>query len=141
MWRGASVLVAMLVLAAPARADVWRGTTSQGRPASVMTGGDGVVNRVRLSWRAPCGEGRRYASASVLAPPFAAAGATALEDTGTYRVVDRAGFHARITLTVSARRSDADWTGTLAVAVLVARHGKVVDQCQARRLTFSATPA
>jgi hypothetical protein len=138
MWR--AVLVAMLVLAPSARADVWRGQTSQGRPASVMTGGDGVVSRVRLSWRAPCGSHHRFASASVLLPPFASASASSVADAGTYRVTDRRGLHARITVRVVGALGSSDWTGTLGVAVMVSHRGKVVDTCRASRLTWSAAP-
>ena len=48
-----------VVLAAPAAADAktWRGKTKQGRAVTVRTGADDLVNRVRVSWRAPCKKG------------------------------------------------------------------------------------
>src|ERR1700760_3280125 len=112
MWRSAGILLAMLALAPAARADVWRGQTDQGRPASVMTGGDGVVSRVRLSWRAPCESDHRYASASVLLPPFSAASDVAVQDSGAYRTVDRGGYHARVTLKITGQLGSDGWAGT-----------------------------
>jgi hypothetical protein len=138
----AVAVTAFLLAAAPgaAQAKTYRGKTSQGRSASLTTGSTGVVSRVRLSWRAPCGQNKRYATATVFKPPFDAATGDTFQDAGTYKLKDRKGFVGRITMTVTAQRSAAadTWTGTLAVTVQVARNGKVLDHCSAKRLKWSA---
>jgi len=140
-----ALLSAGLAAAAPAAAEAttYKGKTSQGRPASISTGADGIVNRARISWRAPCGQNRRYQTATVFRPPFDAASGDALTDAGTYRSQAKGGFRSRITMTLTAQRDPAtnSWTGTLAVKVQVSRGGKVVDRCEAKRLTWSAQPA
>ena len=92
-----------VVLAAPAAAGAktWRGKTAQDRAVMVRTGGDDLVNRVRISWRAQCRKGN-YTSTTMFVPPFDAASTTAFEDEGTYRVRIPGGYRARHTAFVSA---------------------------------------
>src|SRR5215213_2937696 len=92
-------LSALLLAAVPAIAEAktYKGKTSQGRVATVRTGADGVVNRARLSWRAPCGQNIRYTGATVFRPPLDVATGGSFQDGGTYRVRIKGGFRARIT--------------------------------------------
>jgi len=137
----AIAIAALALLPAAAEATTYRGKTSQGRAASIRTGADGVVNRVRISWRAPCGQNKRFVEATIFRPPFDMATGDALQDAGTYRIRS-SGVVGRITITVTANRDAArnTWTGTLAVSVQVSRRGRVIDRCRLRRLTWRAAP-
>src|ERR1044072_7033663 len=92
---------ALLALALPATADAktFRGKTSQGRSASVTTGADGVPTRVRISYRAKCGDGHNVTGITQFEPPFDAVNATSITDGGTETVksTTRQGESARIT--------------------------------------------
>ena len=137
-----AALSALLLAAVPAVADAkhYKGRSSQGRVVTLRTGGDGVVNRVQIGWRAPCGQRIVYNGRTGWRPSFDVATGDAVQDTGTYRVRVRGGFRARITTTLVGQRNPAAdrWAGTLAVKVLVARRGKVVDTCQLKRLRWTA---
>ena len=65
-----TLAVAMLVaVPAVAGAEIWRGTTGQGRAVAVRTGDDDRVDRVRVSWKAKCRKGS-YMSRTVFRRPF-----------------------------------------------------------------------
>src|SRR5687768_15278732 len=123
-------LAALLVTAVPAVAEAknYKGKTSQGREVKVRTGADGVVNRVALGYRAPCGDGYRFNEHTTFRPQFDLATGDAVQDTGTYRVRYRNGLRARITPTLVGQRDPATdrWSGTLAVKIMVSRKGKVI---------------
>jgi hypothetical protein len=140
MSRALAAAIAVSVLAAVpgvAHAKTYKGKTSQGHVATLTTGADGVVTRVRLVWRAPCGQHRRFGTATVFTPPFDGATADMVRDAGTYRTKIN-GYVGRITGTLVGQRDPATdrWSGTFAVKVRVSRHGKVVDHCSASRLTW-----
>jgi hypothetical protein len=134
-------VVCTALLAAPAAdARTWRGETKQGRAVSVRTGVDNVVNRVRVSWRAPCRKGR-YVSRTLFLPPFDVAEAAAFEDAGTYRSRVPGGYRARHTVFVrGALGADDRWTGIFRVRTRVTRRGRFVDSCRLKRVRWSATP-
>src|SRR3954447_8707984 len=143
MPRTLAAAVAVLVFAAlPAVADAktYKGKTNQGKTATVRTGANGVVSRARLVWSARCGHNRRFRDATTFKAPLDAATADMVQDAGTYRVKDAAGYIGRITMTLAGQRNTSTdrWAGTLAVKVQVSRHGKVVDQCSASKLTWHA---
>ena len=54
--------VALLVVPTAADAAKWRGKTRQGRLAVVVTGSDGLVNKVRIRYRARCGDDKQLTS-------------------------------------------------------------------------------
>lgn len=138
----AAALAALLSTAAPAAAEAknYKGKTSQGREVKLRTGADGVVSRVALGYRAPCGDGYRFNEHTTFRPAFDAATTDTVQDTGTYRVRYRGGLRARITPTLAGQRDPATdrWSGTLAVKIMVTRKGKVIDQCELKRLTWTA---
>ena len=128
------------VLAAPAQADArtWRGKTEQGRMASVRTGADDLVNRVRVGWRAPCRKGH-YVSRTLFPPPYDVSETDRFEDTGTYTTDTEDGYRARHTVFVRGRLgADDRWTGTFRVTTQVRRGGRVVDTCRLKRVRWSA---
>lgn len=129
-----------IVLAAPAAADArtWRGKTKQGRAVSVQTGADDLVNRVRVSWRAPCKEGH-YVSRTLFPAPLDVSEPDEFEDAGTYRKRLPDGYRARHTVFVRGTLgADDRWTGTFRVRLRITRNGRVVDICRLRHVRWSA---
>jgi hypothetical protein len=134
--------VAILV-AAPAQADakLWKGKTKQGRLASVRTGGDGVVNRVRIRWKATC-KGSTRTGQTVFAPPLDSAGTSSFADAGTSRFNLGGGVRSRDTVSVAGTLSARGrWHGTFEMRSVLRRRGKVFDRCRVRSETWSARPA
>ena len=128
------------MLAAPASADArtWRGKTEQGRAVSVRTGTDALVNRVRVSWRAPCRRGH-YVSRTLFRPPLDVSEVDVFEDAGTYRTRLPDGYRARHAVFVRGTLgADGRWTGVFRVRTRVSRHGQPVDRCRLRRVRWSA---
>ena len=80
-----SAFIALLAIPAAADAATWRGKTRQGERVSVRTGADGVVNRVRIGFRAGCDDGKGFERGVVWLPPFDAPGATAFQDEGVIK--------------------------------------------------------
>jgi hypothetical protein len=129
-----------LVLTAPAAADAktWRGKTKQGRAVTVRTGADDLVNRVRVSWRAPCEKGH-YVSRTLFLPPLDVSETDVFEHSGTYRKRLPDGYRARNTVFVRGRLlADDRWKGTFRVRTRVSRHGHIVDTCRLTRVRWSA---
>jgi hypothetical protein len=132
---------AVLVAPATSGATTWRGNTAQHRAATVRTGSDGLVTRVRIAWRARCQNGR-YTSTTLFVPPYDASSTAAFEDTGTYHVRIRGGYRARHTAFVSASLdADGVWRGTFHVRTRVTRKGKFIDSCRLKSVRWSAKEA
>jgi hypothetical protein len=134
-----------VLLAAPAvaGAKTWRGTTGQHRAVAVRTGSDGLVNRLRISWRSKCQTGAHYSSTTLFSPPFDASSKSAFEDAGTYHVKIPGGkLRARHTAFVSGSlNARGVWRGTFNVKTRVTRKGKFVDSCRLKSVHWSAKPA
>jgi hypothetical protein len=129
-----------VVLAAPAAADAktWRGKTEQGRAVAVRTGADDLVNRVRVSWRAPCKKGH-YVSRTLFEPPLDVSETDVFEHSGTYRKRLPDGYRARNTVFVRGTLgADDRWRGTFRVRTRVSRQGEVVDSCRLKRVRWTA---
>lgn len=129
-------------MVAPAAADArtWRGKTKQGRPVSVVAGTDGLVNKVRVRWRAPCRKGH-YVSRTLFLPPFDVSETARFEDAGTYRSTAQGGYGGRHTVFVDGTLgADDRWTGTFRVRTRVTRRGRVIDRCRLKRVTWTAEP-
>jgi hypothetical protein len=129
----------LLATPAPAGAATWKGKTRQGRSVSVRTGADGLVERVRISWRAPCRRGR-YVDRALFLPPFDFAQPTAFHDAGTYRVRLDRGYRARLTVGVRGALDGDRWRGRFRVKVLVTRNRRWADTCELRGLRWWARP-
>ncbi len=138
-----SVLAVLCVaaLAAPAAADArtWKGKTKQDRTVTVRTGADDRVNRVRVSWRAPCEKGH-YVSRTLFLPPLDVAEADAFEDGGTYESKVPGGYKAKHTVFVRGALDEDRWAGTFRVRTRVIRDGKEVDRCRLERVRWTAEP-
>ena len=129
-----------VVLAAPAAADAktWRGKTKQGRAVTVETGADDLVNRVRVSWRAPCKKGQYYVSRTLFQQPFDVSEPDVFERSGTYRKRLPDGYRARSTVFVRGTLGAEDrWTGTFRVRTRVRRDGHLVDTCRIKGVFWS----
>src|SRR5689334_8623812 len=136
----AAALTAALVLPATADAKTFRGKTSQGRSASVVTGAGGVPTRVRVSYRTRCDKGSGVTGSTVFLPPFDQVTADALTDGGTENVksTTRAGESARITSHLSARRHGSRWSGTYRITLVIKYKGRTEKTCKARGITWRA---
>jgi hypothetical protein len=142
--RATFVLIAGCVLAAtlPANASAatWKGKTRQGKGVVVRSGDDGTVNRIRIGWKARCGNGN-YTSRTLFLPPLDSATSTTFADAGSYRAQPE-GYQARIWVRITGNRDAGDqtWSGTFRVKVRVSKGGEHVDTCRLRRLRWSAAP-
>ena len=143
---GLAVLsMAMFVAAAAsAEAKVFRGKTSQGRPASVVIGSDGLLRQARVSWRGRCRSDGRVREKTGFSRPHDETTPDAFYDAGTYRGRTPDGYLLRFTVSVRGTRI-ADkrgerWRGKFRAKVLVTRGGHYVDTCRARA-RFTLRPA
>ncbi len=129
--------------AAGAEAKVFRGKTSQGRPAAVIIGSDGLLRTASVNWRARCRFGRTR-DKTIFSRPHDESTPDAFSDAGTYRRRDDSGYRLRFTVSVRGTRvADARgerWRGTFKAKVLVTRRGHYVDTCRTGRLRFTARP-
>lgn len=136
----ATCLLTAAVPASASAATAFRGKTSQGRLASVVTEADGKPKRVRIEWKAPCATGATYTTTTRFVAPFDSAKPGTFSDGGT--------FHARIpgyrvTFTTFARGilgADGSWAGTFRVKAVVSKKGKAVDTCRLKKVAWSAQP-
>jgi hypothetical protein len=138
----------LLGVAVPEAADAktYRGKTSQRRNVSVIAGADGLPQRVRIGWRAPCRSGDHYyKNITRFVPPFDTTTPDLIRDGRTRRERDRGGIRARVSLSLEGARvvdpatpETERWEGRLAVAVAVYRHGRRIDTCRLKRLRWSA---
>jgi hypothetical protein len=137
----ATVTTAALAAVVPATAEAARysGETKQGRATSVITGADGLVQRVVIRWRAPCRRGT-YRNRSVFVPPLDASTPDAFNDAWVQRQRNRGGILGRVSVQLSGAHSASPdrWAGTLKVTVKVTRRGRVIDRCRLKNLTWSA---
>jgi hypothetical protein len=132
------MLTTALLAAVPATADaaVFRGDTSQGRPASLVIGSDGLLRAARVNWRTECRSGRFKTKTSFLRPHDASA-PESFRDSGTYRTRG-AGYRFRTTASVRGHKvGERRWRGRFSAKVLVTRDGRYVDTCRLRRLNWS----
>ena len=135
----AALCLAALATPAVADARTWQGKTKQGRAVTVKTGADDLVNRVRVSWRAPCEKGH-YVSRTLFLPPLDVAEAATFEDAGTYESKVPGGYKARHTVFVRGALDEDSWAGTFRVRTRVIRDGKEVDRCKLERVRWTAEP-
>ena len=136
--------MAMFVAAAAAaEAKVFRGKTTQGRPASVVIGSDGLLRAARVNWRARCRFGRTR-DKTIFTRPHDESTPDAFFDAGVYRRRDDAGYRLRFTVSVRGTRiagvRGERWRGTFRARVLVTRRGHYVDTCRTGRLRFALRP-
>jgi hypothetical protein len=131
---------ALVALPAHAEATLWKGETSQGRLASVRTGTDGIVNRVRIRWKARC-QGSTRTGQTVFAPPLDNAAAREFTDAGTSRFNLGGGVRSRDTVSVRGTLGDdGRWRGRFRLRSVLRRNGEVVDRCRVGPIRWRARP-
>jgi hypothetical protein len=134
-------LAALVAVPAQADAKLWKGKTTQGRPASVRTGADGIVNRVRIRWKARC-QGSTRTGQTVFTPPLDSAAADAFADAGTSRFNLGGGVRSRDTVSVRGTLGDdGRWRGSFRLRSVLRRDGEVVDRCRVGPIRWRARPA
>lgn len=131
-----------LLLAPAADAAVWKGKTRQGRMAAVVTGDDGVVNRVTIKYRARCNDGKGYRSGVVFLPPLDSATTTSFRDAGVIKWRFKgSGERARGRTSVNGGlRSSGRWTGNFRLRVRITKNGRYVATCRTGRIGWKASP-
>jgi len=137
----AVVLACASPLAAPAGASaakVFQGKTQQGRAVTVRVGDDGLVERVRVRWKAVrCRRGKAFfQDETTFRARFDDSRPEAFADAGRYTVSERGALRSRITIRIDGSRElDAAnpaaeaWTGTLRATIVVRRRGRAFDRC------------
>jgi hypothetical protein len=137
----AATAVALLVVPTVADAARWRGETRQGRLAVVVTGADGLVNKVRIRYRARCGDRKRLTSGVIFLPPYDSSTTTAFQDSGTFRFRLPNRERARATTSVDGGlRRSGRWTGNFRIRVRITRGGRFVTACRTGRIGWRASP-
>jgi hypothetical protein len=131
--------------AASAEAKVFRGKTTQGRPASVVIGSDGLLRQARVNWRARCRTNGRVREKTGFSRPHDQTTPDAFFDEGTYRRRTSDGYRLRFTVSIRATRiagaRGERWRGSFRAKVLVTKRGRYVDTCRSGRLRFTLRPA
>lgn len=124
----------------------FRGVTTQGRDILFALQESGRVGTVQADWDARCRNGTRFEPQSTqFEPPAVPEGAvgpvdqTLIEGVGRYRVAERGGRIARVTVVIAGKRrgpvgnpAAQEWNGTLRVRAVMHRHGRLVDRCTLR---------
>ena len=137
-------LAALVAADATAEAKVFRGKTSQGRPASVVVGTDNLVRTARIRWRPHCPRGR-WVEGTAFRRPHDISTVDSFHDSGTYRLRAADGFRLRITTTIRGTRifdpanpSAERWRGRFWGKILVTRGGRYYDTCRLRNVRWRA---
>jgi hypothetical protein len=132
---------ALLLVPTAADAAKWRGKTRQGRLAVVVTGSDGLVSKVRIRYRAACGDDKTLTSGVVFLPPLDSSTTTAFADAGTFRFRLPNGERARARTRVDGGlRRSGRWTGNFRIRVWISRNGRFVTTCRSGRVGWRASP-
>jgi hypothetical protein len=129
----AAALIALALTAA------YRGDTSQHKLASVITGADGQVQRIRIGYTAPCRDPRyRFPNVMRFEPPFDTATPDRVETRLTLREKLKGGGRTKQTVRLTATRAGNAWRGTFATTVVLTRAGKRLDTCRLKRVRWTA---
>jgi hypothetical protein len=132
---------ALLLVPTAADAAKWRGKTKQGRLVVVVTGSDGLVSKVRIRYRARCGDDKMLTSGVVFQPPFDASTTRVFEDGGAFRFRLPNGERARARTRVDGGlRQSGRWTGNFRIRVRITRKGRFVTNCRSGRVGWRASP-
>ena len=137
-----AALVALLLVPSAADAATWRGKTRQGRLAQVVTGADGLVTKVRIRYRARCGDRKMLTSGVKFLAPLDTSSASAFRDGGRFEFNLPNGERARARTSVDGGlRTSGRWTGNFRIRVRITRDGRFVTNCRSGRVGWRASPA
>jgi hypothetical protein len=136
-----AALAALLLVPTVADAATWRGKTRQGRLAQVVTGADGTVTKVRIRYRARCGDDKRLTSGVKFLAPLDTSTASAFQDGGRFDFNLPNGEKARARVSVDGGlRTSGRWTGNFRIRVRITRNGNFVTNCRSGRVGWKASP-
>jgi hypothetical protein len=136
----AVVLALLLAGAATAQAATLRGFTHRGLNVKVTTDAKGRVKEAVFNWHVRrCDSGRfRFDTSTAVTttgPPLAH-----IRTDNPYTLKSRGGFRSRVTTHTRGRRlSIYRWSGSFSAVAIIRRHGKVVDRCHFRRVSWTAS--
>jgi hypothetical protein len=134
-------VIATLIVPTAADAAKWRGKTRQGRLAVVWTGADRSVSKVRIRYRASCGDRKTLTSGVIFRAPLDTSTAKAFADGGTFEFRLPHGERARARTHVDGGlRASGRWTGNFRVRVRITRDGRFVTSCHSGRVGWKASP-
>ena len=137
-----AVAAALLLVPTAADAAKWRGKTRQGRLAVVVTGSDGLVTKVRIRYRAACGDDKTLSSGVVFEAPFDTSTAEAFADGGAFDFNLPNGERARARTRVDGGlRESGRWTGNFRIRLRITRNGRFITNCRSGRVGWRASPA
>jgi hypothetical protein len=132
--------VALLLVPTAADAAKWRGKTRQGRLAVVVTGADGLVSKVRIRYRARCGDDKQLTSGVIFQAPLDSSTTAAFKDGGRFPFPLPNGERARATASVDGGlRRSGRWTGNFRIRVRITRNGRFVTNCRSGRIGWKAS--
>jgi hypothetical protein len=138
----AMAVAALLLVPTAADAAKWRGKTRQGRLAQVVTGADGLVTKVRIRYRARCGDRKTLSSGVKFLAPLDTSSGSAFKDAGRFDFDLPNGEHAWARTSVDGGlRSSGRWTGNFRIRVRVTRNGRFVTNCRSGRVGWKARPS
>lgn len=136
-----AALAALLLVPTAADAAKWRGKTRQGRLAQVVTGADGLVTKVRIRYRARCGDDKMLNSGVKFLAPLDTSSATAFKDGGRFDFNLPNGERARARTSVAGGlRTSGRWTGNFRIRVRITRKGRFVTNCRSGLVGWRASP-
>jgi hypothetical protein len=136
-----AALAALLLVPTAADAAKWHGKTRQGRLAQVVTGADGLVTKVRIRYRARCGDRKTLTSGVRFQAPLDTSTASAFADGGRFDFDLPNGERARARTSVDGGlRTSGRWTGDFRIRVRVTRNGRFVTNCRSGRVGWKASP-
>ena len=136
-----AALVALLLVPTVADAATWRGKTRQGRLALVVTRADGTVSKVRIRYRARCGDRKMLTSGVRFQAPLDTSSASAFKDGGRFSFDLPNGERARARTSVEGGlRTSGRWTGNFRIRVRITRNGRFVTNCRSGRVGWRASP-
>jgi hypothetical protein len=137
----AAFCLAALAVPTVAEAAKWKGKTRQGLPAKVATGAGGVVNRVRIKYRARCTDDKVYRAGVLYVPPLDHATTTSFRDGGVIKWRFKSGERAKGRTSVSGGlRRSGRWTGNFRLRVRITRKGRYVATCRTGRIGWKVSP-
>ena len=132
---------ALLLVPTAADAAKWRGKTRQGRLAVVVTGSDGLATKVRIRYRAACGDDKTLSSGVVFEAPFDTSTTSEFADGGRFGFDLPNGERARARTRVDGGlRRSGRWTGNFRIRLRITRNGRFVTNCRSGRVGWKASP-
>ena len=99
------------------------------------------MSKVRIRYRANCGDNKMLSSGVVLEPPFDVSTTKSFADGGPFSFKLPNDERAKATARVhGGLRQSGRWTGNFHVRVRITRNGRFVTNCRSGRIGWRARP-